>query len=83
MCKICKTEPGDITSIGEYEIKQMFGDKVVGRECLRLGYYINDDDNPKPYLVTDYVIHDERGCVEKGCIETPITYCPFCGRKLY
>ena len=83
MCKICKTKPGDIKIIGKYTLKQVVGGKVIGTEDLVLEYYISDDDIPEPYLVSDYVIHRGYECVEKALVETPIKYCPFCGRKLY
>jgi uncharacterized protein (UPF0212 family) len=80
MCKFCTTEPLDCTDIAIHEIKLMVGDRICGEETLELSYHVFDNDTPEHHLVAKYTINNS---FDKGCIEVPIKYCPFCGRKVH
>lgn len=79
MCIFCDIEPGRVVGIDEHEYKIMLGDKVCGTESMALDIIVTDDDIPSWYIVADRWANNER-CIDE--IKAPITYCPFCGRKL-
>lgn len=80
MCKFCEIEPGDTKDIEELKYETALNGKVVDEESLVQSLYVDDNDVPTYYIVTAYWDGSGR-C--KGAIETPIKYCPFCGRKLH
>jgi hypothetical protein len=69
----------DMTAISEHKTELVVEGKVRGSEKLRVGYYVFDNDTPDHNIVAEYVLDDE---YQKAVIEIPISFCPFCGRKL-
>ena len=85
MCKICMTEPGDITMIDEHTTEMVVKGEVRGRESLEVKLHVNDSDTPEYYLISEFTIFQKHPTtyVDVAEVVLPIKYCPFCGRKLH
>lgn len=66
MCKYCDYENATLP----------WFETINDADCAYDGISVNEDGVPSLYLFNE----DYKGDYEE--IETPIAYCPFCGRKL-